>query len=54
MCLAGIPQCHWYGQHDEFNCIVLDLLGPSLNQLRQAVTDIPLDVMVELGCQMVE
>ncbi|KAG0170953.1 hypothetical protein DFQ28_009767 [Apophysomyces sp. BC1034] len=49
----GIPQCHWYGQHEEFNCIVLDLLGPSLNQLRQTVIDLPLDVVVELGCQMV-
>ncbi|CAO3684123.1 unnamed protein product [Rhizopus stolonifer] len=31
---AGIPQCHWYGQHDDFDCIVIDLLGPNVNQLK--------------------
>ncbi|KAF7732890.1 Casein kinase I isoform delta [Apophysomyces ossiformis] len=49
----GIPQCHWYGQHEEFDCIVIDLLGPSLEQLRQTVFNIPLDIMIDLACQMV-
>ncbi|KAI9305633.1 kinase-like domain-containing protein [Cunninghamella echinulata] len=49
----GIPQCHWYGQFDGFDCIILDLLGPNINQLRENVKDIPLDVVLDLGCQMV-
>ncbi|KAI8137903.1 kinase-like domain-containing protein, partial [Fennellomyces sp. T-0311] len=49
----GIPQCQWYGEHDDFACIVIDLLGPSLRELRQAVSYIPLEIIVELGCQMI-
>ncbi|ORX53165.1 kinase-like protein [Hesseltinella vesiculosa] len=49
----GIPQCHWHGQYDGFDCLVMDLLGPSLNQVRGSVSDMPLEVVVDLGCQMV-
>ncbi|KAI8879143.1 kinase-like protein [Backusella circina FSU 941] len=49
----GIPQCHWHGQHEEFDCLVIDLLGPNLNQLRESVTTMSHDTTIELGCQMV-
>ncbi|OAD73000.1 Serine/Threonine kinase CK1, partial [Phycomyces blakesleeanus NRRL 1555(-)] len=49
----GIPRCHWYGQHDDFDCIVIDLLGPSLKQLRESVADMPIDIVADLGCQMI-
>ncbi|KAH8550934.1 kinase-like domain-containing protein, partial [Umbelopsis sp. PMI_123] len=49
----GIPACHWYGEHDDFNCIVIDLLGPSLKLLRQAVSDITLDIALNIACQLV-
>ncbi|KAI7906580.1 kinase-like domain-containing protein [Cokeromyces recurvatus] len=49
----GIPQCHWHGQHDGFDCIVIDLLGPNLNQLKQTIQTFPLDVVVDFGCQIV-
>ncbi|OAD71563.1 Serine/Threonine kinase CK1, partial [Phycomyces blakesleeanus NRRL 1555(-)] len=49
----GIPRCYWYGRHEDFNCIVMDLLGPSLNQLRKTVHKIPLDVVIDLSSQMV-
>lgn len=51
--IAGIPQCHWYGRHEDFDCIVMDLLGSSLKQLRQSVHHIPLSIVMDLGCQMV-
>lgn len=51
--IAGIPQCHWHGQHDEFDCIVIDLLGPNLNQLKEVTTKLPVDVVIDFGCQMV-
>ncbi|KAI8062161.1 kinase-like domain-containing protein, partial [Gongronella butleri] len=49
---VGIPQCHWHGQYDGFDCLVMDLLGPSINQLRGSVADMSLDIVVDLGCQM--
>ncbi|KAI7849762.1 kinase-like domain-containing protein [Circinella umbellata] len=49
----GIPQCQWYGEHDDFACIVIDLLGPSLRELYEAVSFISLDIVVQLGCQMI-
>ncbi|OAD03920.1 Serine/Threonine kinase CK1, partial [Mucor lusitanicus CBS 277.49] len=54
--LAGgpcIPKCHWYGQHDGFDCIVIDLLGSSLKDLQATVRDIPLDIVIDLGCQLI-
>ncbi|KAI7876334.1 kinase-like protein [Lichtheimia hyalospora FSU 10163] len=49
----GIPQCQWYGEHDDFACIVIDLLGSSLSQLRETVAYMNIDTVVDLGCQMV-
>ncbi|ORZ25377.1 kinase-like domain-containing protein [Absidia repens] len=50
--VVGIPQCHWYGQFDGFDCIVMDLLGPNLSQVRENVSCMELDIAVDLVCQM--
>ncbi|CEP17973.1 hypothetical protein [Parasitella parasitica] len=49
----GIPQCHWHGQHEGFDCIVIDLLGPNLNQLKEATRKFAIETVVDFGCQMV-
>ncbi|KAI9260380.1 kinase-like domain-containing protein [Helicostylum pulchrum] len=54
--LAGgpcIPKCHWYGQHDGFDCIVIDLLGSNLKQFQQITRTMPLDLIIDFGCQLV-
>lgn len=51
--IAGMPQCHWHGQHEGFDCIVIDLLGPNLNQLRETTKTFSLEVVADFGCQMV-
>lgn len=29
----GIPNIHWFGVEGDFNCMVTDLMGPSLEDL---------------------
>ena len=29
---AGIPHLKWFGVESEYNCMVIDLLGPSLEE----------------------
>lgn len=48
-----IPSCDWYGQYDGFNCIVIDLLGSSLKDLQQSIRNIPLEIIIDIGCQLV-
>ncbi|CAO3596433.1 unnamed protein product [Absidia cylindrospora] len=50
---VGIPRCLWHGQFDGFECIVMDLLGPNVSQVRQNVSLVELDITVDLACQMV-
>ena len=32
-CVAGIPSIHWFGVEGDYNAMVMDLLGPSLEDL---------------------
>ncbi|CAO3616413.1 unnamed protein product [Cunninghamella blakesleeana] len=50
----GIPQCHWYGRHENFDCIIMDLLGVNLKELQQYVKSFPLSIVIDLGCQMID
>ena len=31
--IVGIPNAHWHGIYGEYNVMVMDLLGPSLEDL---------------------
>ena len=33
MCVVGIPNVHWFGVEGDYNVMVIDLLGPSLEDL---------------------
>ncbi|KAI8982198.1 kinase-like domain-containing protein [Mycotypha africana] len=47
-----IPKCHWYGQHDDFDCIVIDLLGTNLRELQLSVKYMALTLITDFGCQL--
>lgn len=33
LCAVGIPNVHWFGVEGDYNVMVIDLLGPSLEDL---------------------
>ena len=33
VCIVGIPNVHWFGVEGDYNVMVIDLLGPSLEDL---------------------
>ncbi|KAI9260143.1 kinase-like domain-containing protein [Sporodiniella umbellata] len=49
----SIPKCYWFGQHDGFHCLTIDLLGPSLKDLQDRIKIIPFETIVQLGCQLI-
>ena len=52
--LAGIPNVHWYGVEGDYNVMVMDLLGPSLEELfNYSKRKFSLQTVLMLGDQMV-
>jgi len=50
----GIPKVRWYGSKGEYNIMVLDLLGPSLDSLFKKRKRFSLKTVTMLGRQMIE
>jgi hypothetical protein len=52
--LAGIPAVHWFGAEPDYNVMVMDLLGPSLeDRLNSCGRKLSLKTVLLLGDQMV-
>ena len=50
----GIPNCHWFGVEGEFNVMVIDLMGPSLEDLfSQCNRKFSLKTVLMLADQMI-
>ncbi|KAG0767095.1 hypothetical protein G6F57_000260 [Rhizopus arrhizus] len=49
----SIPKCHWFGQHDGYNCLAIDLLGMNLKEWQDQIKTIPLETIIHFGCQLV-
>jgi len=52
--VVGIPRVHWSGSKGEYNIMVLDLLGPSLDNYFKKRKRFSLKTVVMLGRQMIE
>jgi len=51
---VGVPRVHWYGIEGDFNVMVIDQLGPSLEDLFQfAGRQFPVGAVCAIGMQMV-
>ena len=52
--LTGIPVAHWFGQEGAYQCLVMDLLGCSLEELFEANgRRFQVSVVAQFGIQMV-
>lgn len=51
---SGIPKVHWCGSKGEYNIMVLDLLGPSLDSLFKKRKRFSLKTVVMLAKQMID
>ncbi|KAG0267339.1 hypothetical protein BG011_006756 [Mortierella polycephala] len=49
----GIARVHWFGQEGMYNAMVIDLLGPTLKQVRRENEKLPLSFVIELGVQII-
>lgn len=49
-----IPHVHWFGEEDDYNVMVMESVGPNLEQLLDKTTDGVFDVLTlcEIGIQM--
>jgi len=55
MILDGIPQIYWYGIEGDFNIMVMELLGPSLEQIFEFCNrKFTLKTISMIGFQMVK
>jgi casein kinase 1 len=51
----GIPKVHWFGQHKDRNCLVMDHLGASLEELfRKCGRKFSLKTVLMLADQMIQ
>jgi len=50
----GIPKVKWFGVDEKNNYMVITLLGPSLSDLTKKRATISLDVVLQIGKQLVE
>jgi len=52
--IVGLPKVHWYGVESDYNVMVIDLLGPSLEDLFSFMgRKFTLKTVLNLGAQMV-
>lgn len=52
---GGIPNVHYYGQEGNFYCLVMDLLGDSLEELFESCgRKFSVQTVAQLGVQMVK
>jgi hypothetical protein len=50
----GIPNIHWYGTQGNYNIMIIDLLGPSLEELfNYCKRKFSMRTILQLGDQMV-
>ncbi len=52
--LDGVPKVYYYGQYGDYNILVMDLVGPSLDELFEYCNSkLSLDAVLHIGVQMV-
>lgn len=49
----GIPGVHWFGREANYDALVLDLLGPSLDQLMKKHSKFHIRTVVHIADQLV-